>query len=621
MRCKITYLVLCLVTFCSAQSKYEIIDYLRHSEFHKASDALKTSKTLQNGTKYLLKFQVDLYKSFNSIELDKYFIEESNLSNDLKSFDRFYYHMATGDTFFFNYPNKDIEAISSYKSALNEATSKNDSILICEALKKILFVHRISFLVDNSTYEEYLKMYKKYAYDALEETYLNYYDLSFKFKNFYVKKWDKNIEFYLLEKSTDIGTPPYLKGKIKQLVGFYYEMIGEFSRSEKLYDEVLVLFEGLNFDYVAYDRKTTLIYKAILEVNREKPEKAIYYLNQAKSDKTDKLFTINRMYIDYWASQANYKLANYKAAYDYNSSYEYLRDSLNEFKYSTILTELETKYQTTEKEKQILVEQQKKKQNRNIALTLGGLLLLFGSLIFYLVQKNTTKKRKLAEQQQLLEQQKVATLLKEQELSSIDAMIAGQEKERTKVANELHDDLGSLMATVKLHFDNVKVDQKDPALINAQKLLDEAYQKIRGMAHSKNSGVMANQGLLPAVKKMAKTINETNSLKVTVEDFGLGERMENSLELTIFRIIQELIANIIKHSKAHTATIQFTQHEDRLNIIVEDNGGGFDMAAVMRSQNGMGLGTIEKRIEHLEGTFTVDSVIGKGTSILIDIPI
>ncbi|MFT6934729.1 MAG: two-component system sensor histidine kinase DegS [Maribacter sp.] len=82
-----------------------------------------------------------------------------------------------------------------------------------------------------------------------------------------------------------------------------------------------------------------------------------------------------------------------------------------------------------------------------------------------------------------------------------------------------------------------------------------------------------------------------------------------------------MIANIIKHSGASNATIQFTQHEDNLNIIVEDNGTGFDMSAIQRNKNGMGLGTIGKRIEHLEGNFTVDSVLGKGTSIVIDIPI
>jgi signal transduction histidine kinase len=189
------------------------------------------------------------------------------------------------------------------------------------------------------------------------------------------------------------------------------------------------------------------------------------------------------------------------------------------------------------------------------------------------------------------------------------------------VAGELHDDLGSLMATIKLHFDNAKGSKKDPALQNAQKLLEEAYQKIRGMAHSKNSGVMSDQGLLAAIKKMANTITETNAMQVNVEDFGLGERLENSLELSIFRMVQELVANAIKHSEATKVNIQLTQHEDNLNIIVEDNGKGFNRSQLDATKSGMGLTNIEKRVEHLEGNFTVDSIIGKGTSILIDIPV
>ena len=227
----------------------------------------------------------------------------------------------------------------------------------------------------------------------------------------------------------------------------------------------------------------------------------------------------------------------------------------------------------------------------------------------------------MAEKEALLKQERVDNLLKEQELVSIDAMIEGQEKERQRVANELHDDLGSLMATIKLHFDNSKVSKKDPALQNAQKLLEEAYQKVRGMAHSKNSGVMSDQGLLPAIKKMAKVITETNALKVSVEDFGMGDRLENSLELNLFRMVQELVANTIKHAEATQVNIQLTQHEDNLNIIIEDNGKGFDRSKVDTSKTGMGLTTIEKRVEHLEGNFTVDSILGKGTSILIDIPV
>ena len=95
----------------------------------------------------------------------------------------------------------------------------------------------------------------------------------------------------------------------------------------------------------------------------------------------------------------------------------------------------------------------------------------------------------------------------------------------------------------------------------------------------------------------------------------------DSLELSIFRMVQELVANAIKHAEATKVNIQLTQHEDNLNIIVEDNGKGFDRSKLDNGKSGMGLTNIEKRVEHLEGNFTVDSVLGKGTSILIDIPV
>ena len=151
--------------------------------------------------------------------------------------------------------------------------------------------------------------------------------------------------------------------------------------------------------------------------------------------------------------------------------------------------------------------------------------------------------------------------------------------------------------------------------------MEEAYQKIRGMAHSKNSGVMSDQGLLAAIQGMARTVSSSNALDLQVEDFGMGERLENSLELSIFRIIQELVANIIKHADASKAAIHITQHEESLNIIVEDNGQGFDRSHWNGKSPGMGLTNIEKKVEHLGGNFTIESMVGKGTSVIIDIPV
>lgn len=349
-------------------------------------------------------------------------------------------------------------------------------------------------------------------------------------------------------------------------------------------------------------------------------QKALKYYKQAETLAIQKYYTKTKKILFGNMNATYYYLGDYENAYNYLYKYDSIKDQIDLSNQNTAISEIQEKYDNEKLRADNLENEAKRRQNRNW-LIVALLALVIGTGIAILLQKNTTKKRLLAEQEALLKQERVDNLLKAQELVSIDAMIAGQEKERQRVANELHDDLGSLMATIKLHFDNANSNTKDPALQNAQRLLEEAYQKVRGMAHSKNSGVMSDQGLLPAIKKMAQVISETNALEVTVEDFGMGERLENSLELNLFRMVQELVANAIKHAEATKVGIQLTQHEDNLNIIIEDNGQGFDRSKVIADQTGMGLTTIEKRVEHLEGHFTVDSVLGRGTSILIDIPV
>jgi signal transduction histidine kinase len=405
----------------------------------------------------------------------------------------------------------------------------------------------------------------------------------------------------------------------------YYSSKGVYLETQKQYDlaeknYIRAIGEINDENYLRYLKFRSYIRIAEIKKKMGLPKQAIQFIDSAAVYKDQVDSVRSNYYLHYYYSGAFAMMENYKLAYKNIRISDSLKVYIDYEKNANEISSLNIKYRTAEKEKKILEAQQKARTNKNWLIA-AVLALFFSSGIAILLQKNTSKKRQLIEKEALLKQQRLENLLKEQELMSIDAMITGQEKERTKVANELHDDLGSLMATVKLHFDNVKVDQKDPAMKNAQDLLDRAYQKIRGMAHAKNSGVMSNQGLVPAVKSMADTISRTNLLEIAVDDYGMGDRMENSLELTIFRIIQELITNIIKHSKASSATIQFTQHENNLNIIVEDNGLGFDSSAIKRTSSGMGLGTIEKRIEYLEGSFTIDSVLGKGTSILIDIPV
>lgn len=343
-------------------------------------------------------------------------------------------------------------------------------------------------------------------------------------------------------------------------------------------------------------------------------KKAIEYLLKADSitlNKNDKKTRI----IFYENLAKNYdSLSDYRNASYYYSKKIKLTDSINNLVQNLNIADVREKYKTA--------DLKAKNAQTNTYLTISLAILTLVIISAYLLQKNTRKKQLLAEQAKDLEEQKVSTLLKEQELASIDAMIEGQEKERKRIAEDLHDDLGALMATINLHLENVGSKNSPNALKKTKSLLGEAYTKIRSIAHAKNAGVIANQGLLVAINNMASKIKSANKLDIEVIAHGLENRLENSLELSLFRMIQELIANIIKHAEATKATIQLTQFENSLNIIVEDNGKGFETTINKEvEKKGIGLESIKKRIIHLEGTFSIDSTIGKGTTILIDIPL
>ncbi|PRX53823.1 ATP-binding protein [Flagellimonas meridianipacifica] len=413
-------------------------------------------------------------------------------------------------------------------------------------------------------------------------------------------------------------TDSLMTAKIHHNIGVLFaEHTPHLDSSVYHYDLALKQYKKQNLiDYISYIYNN----KATVYKKQNDYKKAIQNYLKADSLPIKEYRKNNKKLLYGFLSDAYERNKDYENATKYLKLHLAYKDSIGEDEQNKVMLDIQEKYDNEKLRADNLESEARRIQNRNFLFAAIGLLIVVGSLAI-LLQKNTTKKRQLAEQEAILKQQRVDNLLKEQELVSIDAMIAGQEKERQKVAGELHDDLGSMMATIKLHFDQAKIANQDPALQHAQRLLEEAYEKVRSMAHNKNSGLMSNQGLLQAIKKMAKTIGETNAMEVVVEDFGLGERMENSLELSIFRMIQELVANAIKHAEASKVNIQLTQHEENLNIIVEDNGKGFDRSQLDKESDGMGLTNIEKRVEHLEGNFTVDSILGKGTSILIDIPV
>lgn len=352
---------------------------------------------------------------------------------------------------------------------------------------------------------------------------------------------------------------------------------------------------------------------------------ALRYLKKADSIPFDnhELFTKKLLYDN---MHYNYEAINdYENAYNYLALSNQLADSINLIEQNIAINDIQTKYQVKEKELENEVLKSNIKTNR-ILLYSFLVILLISIVIGFLIIKNYRKREKISRQEKLIEQQKLDKALKDYELHSIDMMLEGQEKERQRIANDLHDNLGSMLAALKLNFENLRLRRnevrgaEDKLYDRTDTLIEEAYQKVRSLAHAKNAGVFANEGLIPALKKLAEKISIPGRLAIEVTAFGFNKRLENKYEITIFRIIQELATNIIKHSKASEASVQLTHHDDNINIIIEDNGIGFKQTE-QNKEDGMGLQNIIKKTEQLGGTFNIDSTPGKGTTIIIDIPI
>ncbi len=299
-----------------------------------------------------------------------------------------------------------------------------------------------------------------------------------------------------------------------------------------------------------------------------------------------------------------------------------LEDSiLNETIQKTTL-DLEKKYESEKKESRISqLEAEKKLQALTIRqkstlnwILLGGAVTLL--LFYWLLYRNNRQKQEL-------QARRISELQQEKMLMATEAVLKGEEQERTRLAKDLHDGLGGMLSGIKYSFQTMKgnmvmTPDNHQAFERSMDMLDSSIKEMRRVAHNMMPEALVKFGLDTALRDFCKDINQSGALKVVYQSLGMESLViPQTSAIAVYRIVQELLNNTMKHAGATVSIVQLSRTATGINITVEDDGKGFDPVTLSQVK-GIGWSNIQSRVEYLNGKLDVKSSPENGTSVNIE---
>lgn len=314
--------------------------------------------------------------------------------------------------------------------------------------------------------------------------------------------------------------------------------------------------------------------------------------------------------------ETNEKKGDMKEALRYFHLYDAIKDSTNLKQNNRTVAELDTKYQTEKKEAQIKLQElelnQKKSEIFRQRTWLFGMVAgLLAFVIFGYLFYNRYRLR----QKQILNE----ALIREQQLG-LNAVIEAQETERKRIAKDLHDGIAQELVAMKLGFEQFREKEKSEKYNSLLKSMEGACTEVRNISHVMSPPMLENKGLPGSLEMLLRNSLGLAGIQHQFENLGVNERIDEKKEIGIYRIAQELINNIIKHSKAANVSVQLQKSGTQLILRVEDDGEGFDFEAA-KYKGSMGLLNILSRVRTLNGTFVSEPSTPKGTVSLVRIPV
>ncbi len=282
---------------------------------------------------------------------------------------------------------------------------------------------------------------------------------------------------------------------------------------------------------------------------------------------------------------------------------------------------LEIEYLEGEK----LVAQEQSKQQKLWLATLGVALAAVILALFFIVrdyQHRIWVNKFIAAQREEINQQRIRDLENNLKIETMQSMLAGQESERQRVAQDLHDSVGGLLAAAKIQLESMTAKKpqlsKDEDWEKIRALLDETVSETRHIARNMQPSALLEFGLVTALRDLTARVHGKGVPHITFQHFGEFADIDRAIALNCYRIIQELVQNSLKHAQATEMLVQITRTDNQLALLVEDDGTGFDSQNVLK---GMGTDNVARRAQFLKGELSVQSSQGQGTSTLVTVPL
>lgn len=457
-------------------------------------------------------------------------------------------------------------------------------------------------------YDEAYSLYQKINDDDGMATILNESGVVFEYKGDYVEAINR------YENSMAI------REKLKDSVGIGYSLNfigGVYTIQKKFAEAEKYLMQSLNIRRQLKDSFAIALNHGDL---------GMMYKEQGNYTKAVEQFELSNAYA-FKIQFADLQLSNYTQLAeisehkgDYAQSLEYykkqtaIKDSIYSGDKMKQIEALNAKYQTEKKEQQLKLQKAEITRKNYLlwGLSAGAVLLLFAGANFY---RKRQAQHKLNLQHTIMKQQDMAT----------KAIISAEENERKRIAADLHDGVGQMMSAAKMNlsaFENEIPFKNESQKLGFERLIgliDESCKEIRSVSHQMMPNALLKSGLANAVKEFLDKI-DNRIIKINLHTEGLNERLESNTETVLYRVIQECVNNVIKHSGATNLDISLIKDADGISATVEDNGGGFDSKDKHKFE-GIGLKNINSRVAFLKGTVDFDSSPGRGTLVAIHVPV